>query len=411
MNILMLITQLGYGGAESAFVRLARELAKRHTVDIAVFVEGYGTEGYAEIGLPSDLQIHRLDPPETHGRIARWLGRRRELARLRRSLSTEATISFLSGPNLLNSVSPGPGLKLVSVRGSRRYDAHASLAQRLCYCWLIDPLTHWFADAVVCVSQGLALEIGDRRAASLQGKVRAISGYVDADALISAVSAPVETELEPLAELAVIAAAGRLSPEKGFQHLIRVFAGVRCKVAGARLLIVGDGPYRQRLEEDCRGLGLTFGPPNGGFDVPDVIFLGFRDQPHRYFRLARSFALPSSSEGFPNILVEALAAGVAVAAADVPWGAREVLRVPADPQNRPFPRAEPHETPFGFLLPRIDDRRFDEKWIETLSQQLRAPAPSREEIAIRQARVRELSCARAAKQWEALLAELHEALL
>jgi glycosyltransferase involved in cell wall biosynthesis len=175
-------------------------------------------------------------------------------------------------------------------------------------------------------------------------------------------------------------------------------------VADAQLLIIGDGPFRPQLEKICRERGLTFG---SGIHN-EIIFLGFRDLPHRYFRLGSTFALPSSSEGFPNILIEALAAGIPVAAADTPWGAREVLGIPADAGNRPFPTTRVRSTPFGYLLPRIDSHRFDGEWVEALVHQLRSPPPTPPEVMDRRKRVRELDCGVAAKGWEALIAELLE---
>jgi len=400
----MLTAQLGYGGAEGAFIRLARELSRQNVVKIAVFTQQYGG-GYAELDLPADLDIVTLDDLQPTGRLARWTNRWTQLAALRRSFAEDATISFLSGPNLLNVFAPGPGARIVSIRGSRRFDANSSFFAGLIYRLIIDPVTNFKADALVCVSEGLRLEVAGVRAARGWSKFRTISGYVDADRLIEAASEPIEPEMEQLSNFPLIVAAGRLSPEKGFQHLLRIFAAVRNRVPQAKLLLIGDGPYLAQLQDHCRAVGLSFALGDDCATSANVIFAGYRSTPHRYFRLARVFVLPSSAEGFPNVLVEALASGIPVMAGDVPWGSREVLGVPADPRNRPYPRTEPLRTIYGSLMPRIDAEEYGALWVQELCRQLLNANSGAEAAAVRRARVGDLGCDRAAAKWQDLLRE------
>lgn len=402
MRILMLITELGYGGAESAFLRLAREFARDHQVEIALFQDRYASGSYAATPIASDLPIHLLDDDPAAGLLVRWARRSRRLRALKRSMGADATVSFLSGPNLLNALTGGPGLRLLSIRGSRSFEANASRFQRWLYRWLLDPLTNGRADAVVCVSEGLRREMAGRAA----GKFHAITGYVDPEALIASAQAPIEPHLARLGEWPVLVAAGRLSREKGFQHLIPLFAKVREQVSDAKLLLIGDGPLLPDLQALSQAHGLPCGRGEQGLGDQAVIFLGHRSDPNRYFRLARLFVLCSSNEGFPNILVEALASGIAVVAADAPWGAREALGLAADPHNRPFPRAEPAETDYGTLMPRIDRPEYAEQWVRVLVDKLRQSKPDDAAVARRRDRVRQLSCAAAAAKWIQLMQRL-----
>ena len=407
MRILMLIAELGYGGAEGAFVRLARELTARNQVEIVVFRESYANAAYTSVDLPGGLQVHRLDRSQQEGWTGRWMRRFWRLRALKAEFGPNATISFLTGPNFLNVIARGPGRAIVSIRGSRKYDAHSGAFRKWWYRWILDPVTNSLADAVVCVSAGLTREISGRRATAPSRKFSTISGYVDADSLIAAAAAPIEPEVERLCRYPLIAAAGRFSPEKGFQHLIRVFAGVHARSPEARLLLIGDGPFHAELERACRTHGLRCALQDEDFDGDaNVIFLGYRAEPHRYFRIARAFALPSSSEGFPNILIEALASGVPVVAGDVPWGSREVLGLPADPANRPYPRPQPLLGEYGALMPRIDSTASEQAWIDVLSDYLGHTEAAPAARVARRARVRELSCQAAAAKWEALLQDL-----
>ncbi|UAK26086.1 glycosyltransferase [Sphingomonas nostoxanthinifaciens] len=95
----------------------------------------------------------------------------------------------------------------------------------------------------------------------------------------------------------IILAAGRLVPEKGFDLLIVAFA--RLDRGDAELVIVGEGPDRARLERLIAQHGLTARVRMPGY-VADT-----RDWLDR----ARLFVLPSRFEGYPAVLIEALAAG------------------------------------------------------------------------------------------------------
>lgn len=112
----------------------------------------------------------------------------------------------------------------------------------------------------------------------------------------------------------VILGMGRLTPQKDFVTLLKAFHIV-CQTRPARLVILGEGPERRRLEEVIEGLGLA-----ERVDLP-----GFVSNPFPYLREADVFCLSSRWEGFGNVLVEALAAGTSVVATDCPSGPREIL--------------------------------------------------------------------------------------
>ena len=107
----------------------------------------------------------------------------------------------------------------------------------------------------------------------------------------------------------VLLSVGRLSHEKGHTDLVRAFPKIRELVGHSplRLVLVGEGPERPRIEELCRSLSLS-----------DVVTLaGQQDDINPYYGIADVFLLPSHSEGCPNVLLEAMAAGVPVVATAV----------------------------------------------------------------------------------------------
>ncbi|MFZ5624253.1 MAG: glycosyltransferase [Gemmatimonadota bacterium] len=98
---------------------------------------------------------------------------------------------------------------------------------------------------------------------------------------------------------------GRLSAEKRVDLLLEAVAACRRK---PRVLLCGDGPERERLERLAAGLGL-----DGA-----VVFLGTRRDVWPLMRAARAVVNVSAFEGCPNVVLEAMAAGIPLVVSDIP---------------------------------------------------------------------------------------------
>lgn len=107
----------------------------------------------------------------------------------------------------------------------------------------------------------------------------------------------------------VVLSVGRLSHEKAQRDLIEALAIVRRMEPhlDPRLVLVGDGPELGALRGQAAGAGL----------VDFVTFCGQQSDVRPYLAIATVFALPSLSEGSPNALLEAMAAGVPSVASNV----------------------------------------------------------------------------------------------
>jgi glycosyltransferase involved in cell wall biosynthesis len=114
----------------------------------------------------------------------------------------------------------------------------------------------------------------------------------------------------------VLLCVGRLSQEKGHADMIRALHLLRRQAPHlpCRLVLVGDGAERHEIERLSRRLHLA-----------DLVTLaGQQCDVNPYYAIANVFVLPSRSEGCPNALLEAMAAGVAVVAADA-GGVSEIV--------------------------------------------------------------------------------------
>lgn len=104
----------------------------------------------------------------------------------------------------------------------------------------------------------------------------------------------------------LIGSIGTLRPEKNVGRLLRLFAMVR-ETQPARLVIVGDGPEREKLEALSRDLGID----------GDTEFVGQQRAPEQFLEQFDIFALTSDTEQMPYCIIEAMAAGLPVLATDV----------------------------------------------------------------------------------------------
>ena len=130
-----------------------------------------------------------------------------------------------------------------------------------------------------------------------------------------------------------------------------------------------------------------------------VVFLGYRTNPGRYFRVARIFVLSSLTEAFSNITVEALAAGVPVMATDCPWGPRSILwKCPVD-VSTPYPTKVPTYADYGVLMPRIDQEEFQQKWVDELIKCLTEHSTIKDYAELGLERVRQLDESLIAQKW------------
>lgn len=399
LRILMLIPQLGFGGAEGAFMRLARHLALEADVTIAVMDRPYSESSNSSTAR-TDLRVLRLDDGISPGsgligKARRWWGMLRRLRSLKRR--HDVTISFLSGMNLLNALAGPRERTIVSERGSKRHDIGMNPRQRLIWTRFLDPLIYWRSAFVVAASEGLAHEIvtANPWAAS---RVLAIEGTVNAAALVDGADLPVETEFHVLAECETVVAFGRLHMVKGYDVLLNAFAAVRAQRPFSRLLLIGDGPEGAVLRSQAEELGLSVAYSGGD---ADVIMPGQRSEPLRYLRLGKVFVLPSRSEGLPNALIETIAAGRPILASDCPWGPRSILSEGELTYHGTAPTL-PVSLIHGVLMPLPDAPGAVQIWATEITRALATPPSPRPDRATRLAAIAPYDILETGPRWHDL---------
>jgi glycosyltransferase involved in cell wall biosynthesis len=164
-----------------------------------------------------------------------------------------------------------------------------------------------FADLFFCLTADIA---GEAAACGIvpQSKIRIIPNGIDLsrfqeprdkNQLRDALGLPVGVPL--------VGTIGRLVEVKRQDVLLRGFAKLRERASDAHLVVVGDGPLMAPLLELGEELGIA----------PYTHWVGYQTNPENYLQALDVFALTSCSEGMPQTVMEAAAAGIPIIASRV----------------------------------------------------------------------------------------------
>jgi len=294
------------GGAERGAVKLAEGLVRRgFDVDLVLAT----AEGPRLGEIPTDVRVVDLGARRVAGSLpalVRYL--RREKPQGLASVLDHANIVALWARKLGRYsgrvvVIEQNTLSEAARNGKSRRDRMMPRLVRRFYPW---------ADYVVGVSEGVTEDLAQFVRLPAE-KLRVISNPIVAPDIGELARAPVDHAWFE-GGVPVFVAAGRLRPQKDFPTLLRAFSHVRAK-RPVRLLILGEGPERERLEALARELDLT----------DDVSLPGATANPYAYMARSTAFILSSRWEGLPTVLIEAMSCGAPVIATDCPSGPREIL--------------------------------------------------------------------------------------
>lgn len=167
-----------------------------------------------------------------------------------------------------------------------------------------------FTDAAFSVSDQLRRDLITHLRVP-DGRFETIYNGVDVTRIASADRASARRAFGVADDEIVIGSVGRLVPVKNYELLLRAFSRLRART---RLVFIGEGPERAKLEGVAATCGIT----------SRTTLLGHREDVADLLVGLDVFVLPSRSEGMSNTLLEAMAAGVPVMASDV-GGNREIV--------------------------------------------------------------------------------------
>jgi glycosyltransferase involved in cell wall biosynthesis len=329
-TILVVVPSLAGGGAERAVSWLTREWSKDHRVVTVVFTSDGAVYPFG--GTLTDLRAQASS--STSGQIMTLFRRVVRLRRLIRTLRPDRIFGFTESANiplLLAALSAGvPHRVTVSIRNNPN---RMPWFHRLFVASL-----YVMSGRIALVSRGAAGAFV-RMFPWAASRVRVLHSPLPREEIRDLSGQPVDEALLPPGA-PYLFAAGRLVPGKDFARLIDLFAALRAipDLPDLLLLIAGEGPEQAALQARIEARGLT----------RHARLLGRIENPFALMRGARAFLMTSRHEGFPMVLIEAMACGCPVIAFDCDFGPAEAVGAAGDAgEGGP-----------GYAVPLHDDAAF-----------------------------------------------------
>jgi GalNAc-alpha-(1->4)-GalNAc-alpha-(1->3)-diNAcBac-PP-undecaprenol alpha-1,4-N-acetyl-D-galactosaminyltransferase len=298
-GVLLVTATLGAGGAERQLVGMANYWAAKGKV--VTLVSWCDDESAADFyDLHPRVNHVRLLLAATDGvlgGIRRSIQRVKSLRRLLVGIRPESVVSFITENNVLTLIaSAGLGIQVVvSERAHPGYDTTVSSRFRWLRRWLYPRAAHVVVQT--CMAEQWMRQRGCRNTVVIPNVLRAgqHSGGRRENLVLGV---------------------GRLTRQKGFDLLIEAFSMLRPRFADWRMVILGEGPERAALGLQITRLGLS----------DAVCMPGVDREVDAWMSRAGLVVQPSRFEGFPNVVLEAMASGAAVVCADCPAGPSELIR-------------------------------------------------------------------------------------
>lgn len=305
MKILFFVSSLNAGGAERVATSLANAWVDRGgQVTLAPTYSGKGTCFY-----PLDNKVKLVWLADRMGPLGRWLftplAKWFAIRRLIRQNRPDVIVSFLTNVNI-NVLLASRATKVPIIVCERTDPAYSTSAGR--GLKVLRRVTYPWANLVCLQTQD-----------SVAGFRKLVPGVAD----IAVIPNPLPPELLTVGRSHRennsggrhrLIAMGRLVPAKRFSWLIQAYAALAPDFPQWDLFIWGEGPLRPALARQIAEAGLA-----------DRVFLpGRTSQPWHELGQADAFVLSSQVEGFPNVLLEAMALGLPCVTVDCPSGPREL---------------------------------------------------------------------------------------
>ena len=307
-SVSICIPNLDGGGAEKAMLHLAQGLAAQGIKTDLVLANA---EGAYLSKVPKDVRLIDLKSKsplilyKTFGLV--------------RYLQQERPQFLLSALDLVSASTWARGFARVPTKVVMCVQTHLSQQfrdQHKGFGKVRPHLIRWFypwADGIIAASQGVADDVADLAGLRVEN-IPVINNPVVTPELFEKAKEPLNHPWFAPGEPPVILGVGRLVYQKDFPTLIKAFSLVR-QQRPARLMILGEGMDRPKLESLVRELGLE----------NEVALPGFTENPYAYMAKASVFALSSVYEGFGNVVAEAMAVGTPIVSTDCESGPSEIL--------------------------------------------------------------------------------------
>lgn len=377
LNILILIPNLGSGGAQRVFHQQMQDLSRHFNVLGCVF---NWDDSFEEDRVPNIISLNVTGGRTWIHKAYCFIIRIIHLRSIKRKYQIDVSISHLEGADYVNLFSRGSDKVICWIHGTKKFDKNISGPLGLIRHFILMPIVYQRAQRIVTVSKGIQDEFVKSFKGGLNDFLRTIYNGLDLRQIEKKSLENIDkTFVELFQNSKVIITHCRLSRQKNLAALVQIYHelrhrtftnglnkdDLRWRVFSTKLVIIGDGELQNELVCECKKHNLNVWSfwENPAWNVHyDVYFLGQQKNPFKYLRHASLYVMTSSWEGFPLALCEAMACQLPVIAADCYTGPREIL---CNELALPQPIANAYYAPFGVLMPLAVDRSI-EMWVDEI---------------------------------------------
>jgi len=312
-NIVLLINNLNKGGAERVVALLANKLSQHegvhlHLVQIESGVEYQLPKNIEKITLSKSINkgsiIKLIEIPILAWRLSRYLKKNR----------VDTVVSFLYRSNYINILSNIFSFKrkvVIGIRSTTSRYINSGISGKI-NLWLIKLL---FNKADLIMSNSFGVDSDLKELMNIKTETAVWNNPIDIEYIKEKVGDSKGAVFQFDLHKKYIISIGRLIPLKRNKDLIFAFKSVLANFPRLELIFVGNGECKKELEKNAKDFGVS----------DKVHLIGQVDNPFYLLKKSDIFILNSETEGFPNVLIEAMACGLPVISSNCKSGPDEIL--------------------------------------------------------------------------------------
>lgn len=333
-RLLIFINTLQTGGAERVVSLLLSHLKDDFEIHLAMY------SNMVDYTIPPEIKILDLKQPLIQNKVIRFLKLPKiswKVYRYCKKHGINNSVAFLYRPCYINAIMKsfwgyrGHVIMCEGTHQTTMQESHSAIYRMFSKFMVM--YSYKRADLILANSYAIQTDLIENF--KIKTPVRVIYNPIDLN-LIKSDAAVTPDFIFDKSDFHFIAV-GNLRKEKN--HLLLIQAFFILKNMPCKLLIVGAGVMEEELKQKVKDLGL----------MDKIIFCGFDKNPFKYVSRSDCFVLSSDVEGFPNVLIEALACGKPVISTDCSSGPRELLAPATDLHHRAINTYEIGE--YGILTP------------------------------------------------------------
>ncbi|MCG2724686.1 MAG: glycosyltransferase [Elusimicrobia bacterium] len=263
------------------------------------------------------------------------------------------------------------------------------------------------ADIIIANSKGVKTDLIENFQIP-ERKIKIINNGYDIEAIINKSKEALTERENKIFSYPVIINIGRLTPQKGQKHLIRIFSKLKKKQNDLKLVFIGEGELKEEL------INLSERNKLKVFDIKNetemdenynVYFFGFKENTHKYVAKAKLLVSTSIWEGLPNVLLEALICSTTIISSDCASGPREILAPNTDFNKK---ATMPDFADYGILMPPFSSPNkqnilLENIWVANIDHILNSPLTVEKYSSKGTERAKDFKIDKAIEQWQEVI--------